>query len=351
MPQNFSSEVEKIMGELPGAQAELNATETALRANERALGGLAGRGAELVKGYETAVSDATREHNQAVFESYDPRMQKILLLLGEGDDSDTAFPIPPAEACERVAHLDELVQLAAGQPIVITKPGEDWFDVGMLSDSDRSEQIGLRPSYDRQAGKQQVELPLAHMPLAVDVQTGRELRGLEDKHGELRRRTFSRPDSQMIRPIIDPLNTRIVISDVSPITEEDSVLTHVAAGDSIRKIIGENEDTDTEQETTYILIGYSAMHQVFNTILGFQPDDSEDSDDYMNFRQAMVTQERLQEVGIDFKADFIDGVLSCRIAALERRVEQLPTGIHERVELSALKSKRDELIADGLITV
>lgn len=349
MPQNFSPEVERIMSELPGAQAELNETEAALRANERAIGGIAGRGAELVRGYETAVSEATRQHNQAVFESYEPRMQKILLLLGGEDDSDTAFPIPPAEACERVAHLDELIQLAAGQPIVITKPGENWFDVGLLaeSNSDYSEQVGLRPSFDRHAGKQRVELPLAHMPLAVEAETGQEPRRLEDKHGELRRRAFSRPDTQMIRPIIDPLNTKIVISDVSPITEEDAVLTHIASNDSLKEIIGENED----QETAYIFVGYSALHQVFNTILGFKPDDSENSDDYMNFRRAMLVQERLQEVGIDFNADFIDGVLSCRIAALERRGEQLPTGKYEAAELRDLKSKRDELIADGLITV
>jgi hypothetical protein len=353
MSLEFSPEIEKIMDTLPGVQVELQATEAALRTTEQELGRLSNSHTALITGHETAVADLTKAHSRAVLNTYDRRLQKAMTIVAT--DAENPFGLPSPEICEQVAQLDELISAAAGQPIIVTKPGEGWFDVGMLAaaDADRPEQTGLQVAYGHIEGKLIVELPMNHIPLAVDSKTGQEPRSTQSRYGDLMKRVFKHPGTtgEMIRPAIDPLNTRVVVSDVSPMIAGNTVLTEItgSAGTEIMKVVGQYEQAETEPETTYILIGYTALHGVFNIILGFE-DDEESLEGYVRFRHANEAQQRFEEVGISFDADAINGVLAHKIAAWERNTKQQPTGIYEAAQLAALKSKQTRLLEAGLIT-
>jgi antitoxin (DNA-binding transcriptional repressor) of toxin-antitoxin stability system len=351
MPVQFSPEAQKIIEELPGVQAEFNATTEALRTTERELGGLARRHSDIVTTHETAVADLTGAHSQAVFNTYDRRIQRAMTAIAT--DAENPLAIPAPEVCEQVAQLDELIQAAAGQPVIVTKPGENWFDVIVLPTPERHDMpdaVGLQMAYGREADKRAVELPsVTRIPLAVDSTTAEEPTGLESKHGDLRRRAFIRHDSgDYIRPAIDPLNTRVVASDIIPMATGNAALSDMPITE-VMAAVGYSEEAESEQETTFILVGYSALQQVFNTILGFTYDDSLET--YRQFRRAQEVQQRFEAVNINFDADSIDGVLSYRIAAREDTAQQTAEGFYERTLLQALKTKRAQLIESGLISV
>ena len=347
MSLQFSPEAQRIIEELPGVQAEFNATSEALRATERELGGFAHRHSAIVTAHETAVADLTQAHSRAVFHTYDRRLQKAMTVIAS--DADNPFAVPSPEVCEQVAQLDEVISTAAGQPVIVTKPGEGWFDIGLLAPADRPEETGLQIAYEHVKEKCTVELPLNHTALAIDSQTGQEPRSTDSRYGDLRRRLFIAPHSgERVRPAIDPLRTLVVASDVSPIREGNAALTAMNIAE-VMEAVGNNEQAEPD-ETTYVLIGYTAMQQVFNAILGFQP-DLESTETWLQFRRANDVEQRFQEAGIGFDADCIDGVLSYKIATREEHAEQVAPSFYENMLLHALKTKRAQLIEAGLISV
>ena len=329
--------VQGIIDKLPGALQDLQAADAELAAKSGEVDGATQRQAELESDHESATTDITLEHSRRIFEGYSPKLRDII-RHAFADDNEL-MRVPPLEDCQRIAELDGIIAAAAGQPVVVMKPGKDWIDVGMLDKSretDRGERTGLQLSYSFKAGGSSIVLPV-HDAMAIDVSTGAEP-SWEDKREdeELRHRDHLRIGSQPERsqPYIDPLHTRVL-----PAAED-------------------TEPPKGEGGTTHVLVGYGYLQHTLNRIYGFDFSElkgGEEMEDYKKFRAVIKLQERLEQVGIDFDIDYIDGCLAYRIDKLEASIEaggslQGLSSPYQQSVLDGMKQKLAGLVEDGWIS-
>ncbi|MGH7193887.1 MAG: hypothetical protein ACREJM_10190, partial [Candidatus Saccharimonadales bacterium] len=123
--------VQGIVDKLPAALQDLQVTDEELRAKTGEVGEATGQQAELERGHEEEGTRITTEHARAVFASYDRNLRDVI-RHSFTDEEDVLAEVPPLEACQQIADVDAVIRAAAGQPVVVIKPGKNWVDVGIL---------------------------------------------------------------------------------------------------------------------------------------------------------------------------------------------------------------------------
>lgn len=334
MAEPLDPSAQRIIDQLPDALDDLKVAEAELEPVTSRLGSIAREQGQLDEGQVTATTELAAEHARKMFNSYGPRLRSVIEHV-LGDENGKLLQTPSLEDCERIAEVDGLVVAAAGQPVVVLKPGKDWIDIGRLAHGDNGHNTGLQYSYNFKAGTSSIVLPVRNS-VAMDLKTGKEPT-FDARHedDELRARDMARIGSQPepARPNIDPLLTRIL-----PMAED--------------------EPAEATPGATHVLVGYSYLQQTLNRVLGFDFDvlkDSEEMEDYVSFNRVLEQQKRLEEAGIVFDIDFIDGCLAYRIDKLEAEMQtdgvfQGASTPYQEVALNAMKQKLADLKEQGWIS-
>lgn len=338
MAEPIDPTVQGIIEKLPGALQDLTASDAELTAKSGELDGVNQRQAELERTHQSAAADIAINYSARVFEGYGRKLKDIIRHVVVGDEGELT-DVPPLEDCQRIAELDARIAAAAGQPVIVLKPGKKWIDVGMLDraeESDRGTRTGLQLSYNFKAGGSSIVLPV-HEALAIDVRTGEDP-SWEDRRedDELRHRDHLRVGSQpeRARPYIDPLHTRVL----------------PAAEDA--------DSAETTAETIHVLVGYGYLQHTLNRIYGFDFGElkgDEEMKDYVKFRALAKLQERLGQAGIEFDIDYIDGCLDYRIDKLESAMQagesaQTPSSQYQKSVLDGMQQKRARLTEEGWLS-
>lgn len=297
--------VQGIVDKLSPALQDLQAVDEELEGKSGEVAEVVGQMAELDRSHEESGARITAEHARAVFESYDRNLRDVI-RRSFTDEKDILAEVPPLEACQQIAEIDAVIRAAAGQPVVVIKPGKNWVDVGILesrtgSDLPDEHRIGLQASYGGAKLGGGIVLPV-HEAVAIDVSTGQEP-SWDDKRDdeELNDRGRLRlgGDRERARTHIDPLHTRVLLGADAVGSEEGEGITHV-------------------------LIGYGYLQHTLNRIYGFNFEElngSEDLEDYARFQALVKLQETLAQAGIAFDTDYIDGCLDYRIDKLKAEME------------------------------
>lgn len=328
--------VQGIIDKLPEALQDLQTAETELAAKSGEVVGVAGQQAELERGHEASTAGLTAGHSRKIFEGYSPKLRNIIRHVFAGEDE--LMQIPPLEDCHRIAEVDGLIASAAGQPVVVLKPGKGWIDAGMLEqppETDHGEHTGLQLSYSFKSGSA-IVLPVRNA-VTIDLTTAdKPTWEVQRKDEELQHRDILRLGAQPepVRPVIDPLNTRVLPEGQEPDSEEDT------------------------SEMTHVLVGYAYLQQTLNRIYGFGFEavkGSEDLEDWSRFQAVLRIQKRLEESGIAFDIDFIDGCLAYRIDKLENEMRaggpfQGTSTPYQEVILNGMKQKLATLTEAGWIS-
>jgi len=263
---------------------------------------------------------------------------RLLEIVGQvfGDEEEKLTDLPPAEQLQQVVNLDTLIRMAAGQPVVVLKPGKTWMDIGLLEtpQGGADNNIGLQRSYDVREATSSIVLPV-HKSLTMDIKTAKELDLKDQQDDELRARAVRPIDApgEPTRPVIAPLTTRVLL-----------------AAENARS-------TPDDAVTTYVLVGYTQLQQTLNRILGFDMsriDSDNDDEAKSKLYAALQIQKRLEEHGIVFDIDFIDGYLAYRIDVLERAIQEsgpLKTmSLYQETALDDMRQKFARLTDDGWIS-
>lgn len=324
----LSAEGQKVVSELPPAQTDLRAAETALEAIGQEIKGLDRKAEKLEQEHAKDLEALETDRTKSILINYDPYLQSVMAFaLG---NKDRLLPEDPdLEACQRIAELDAKLKNSAGQPVVVINPGKGWIDFGTLPAADperRIESKGLVFDDDPHThSNPRIEVPV-HNVLALNPDTGKYPDRSLDSDGEL----FAREQgfNAMHRPIIDPAATRAVLPGE---TAEDYA--------------------DDGQETTLILIGHTHLRNILNDILGFEPGEDR-HEGHTNFFRIDSAVKELREHGtIFYEPDMIDGYLLFRISVLEQEMQEdgLPPEKDEyrKQVLEGLWSKYNELLETG----
>lgn len=324
--------VQRIIDQLPGALADVQGVEAELEPVSSRLRAIDGDKTQLDVEQAAMTSAIDMDHAQKAFRSYDQRLRDIMRTVLS--DEDGVMVVPPLEDCMRIAEVDEHIVAAAGQPVVVLRPGKNWIDVAKLHDPDHSSfgQVGLQFSHRFRSGKDSIELPV-HDTIAIDIATGTEPDfDTRHKDEELKQRDSTRLGVQpeRIRPSINPLATRVL-----PAAE---------AGEA-------------ESDITYVLVGYDYLQQTLNRVLGFDFEefkDNENLEGYKRFNAINTMQKRLQEVGINFDPDFINGYLAYRMNELEQSMraseeQPLSSSAYQHLALENMRRKLTSLQEAGLL--
>lgn len=326
---------QRIINELPDAMEALRDADAGLAATSTTLRDVAEREARLGEEESADAAKLRFDHSMRVFQGYEPRLREIIRHVFAGEESQLTA-IPPLEECQRIAELDERVATAAGQPVVVLKPGKNWIDIGTLEtarDSEIAHNTGLQLSYDR--GKTSIVLPVFNS-VTISLNTGDKPAWEEEREDEeLRERSrLILGESPRARPVVDPLHT--VLLPLPDGTPESS-----------------------QAETAYVLIGYTFLQQTLNRIYGFDFDKVKNEESgltaYRKFFAVTQLQQRLEQAGVAFDIDFIDGCLEYRIDKLEQEmqkngVQQGTSLYYQQTVLNGLKQKRADLTRAGWIS-
>jgi hypothetical protein len=304
-------------------------------ADERALGDVPQRPDRLSKEWAADASRLRTDQLRKILEGYGPGLQGVIGYVF-GDEEGKLTDLPPTEQLEQVVNLNTRIRMAAGQPIVVLKPGKTWLDIGLL---ERPQELnintGLQRSDNLRDTTSSIVLPI-YKGVTVDIKTGKEPEPEYQQHDdELQARNQRTIDEQgeSTRPVIDPLNTRVLL------TAEDA------------------PSTQADLASTYILVGYTQLQQTLNRILGFDmsPTDSDNDESVSKFYAVLQIQKRLEEAGIVFDIDYIDGYLAYRIDALKREMQEggplkpMSSAYHEP-ELAEMEQKFARLTDAGWIS-
>lgn len=326
MAESLDPNVQGIIDALPVALQELQTAQTDLSASKIALRDVSREQEGLDEERAAALAGVETDQVQAIMDSYSPRLQRVMgFVFGEEEGHMTQMP--PLEQVQQVAELDNCIVRAAGQPIVVLKPGKTWVDIGMLQKPEEmKDATGLQRSYGSRHKTSSIVLPV-HNGVIIDIRTGTEPDNRDDTELQAINRLTIDMQREQTRPIIDPLKTRVLLSS------ED--------GQAIA----------ADPETTYVLVGYTQVLQVLNRILRFNYDD-----DPFKAYSVIKAQQRLeQEAGVSIDPDFIDGFLAGRIGHLEQEMKDggplaVTSSAYQQTVLDGLKQKHAALIAAGWIS-
>jgi hypothetical protein len=235
-------------------------------------------------------------------QGYGPRLQKVLeITLSE---PNSAEGLAPWDQMERVLELDSLVRAAAGQPVVIMKPGKTWLDVGFLERPQvTNNNTGLQVSESLPDITSPTQLPVRGT-VTIDLRTGDTPKWDDQQQDdELRlrniRQTQADSTEQPVRPDINPLHAHLILGP------KDA------------------EGIEANSRTAYVLVGYPFLQQTLNRVLGFDLSKVDMNEASLKFNTAVQTQHRLVQAGVKFlDIDFIDGCLAYQIELLEQEMAE-----------------------------
>lgn len=235
-------------------------------------------------------------------QGYGPRLQIVLdATLSEPNPSEG---LALWDQLERVLEFDSLVRAAAGQPVVVMKPGKTWLDVGFLERPQHTyNNTGLQvadslpditsPTQLPVRGTVTIDLRTGDAPKWDDQQQDDELRLRNTRH------TQDASPEQPVRPDINPLHAHLILGP------EDA------------------EGIEANSKTAYVLVGYPFLQQTLNRVLGFDLSKVDMNEASSKFNTAVQTQQRLVQAGVKFlDIDFIDGCLAYQIELLEQEMAE-----------------------------
>jgi hypothetical protein len=135
--------------------------------------------------------------------------------------------------------------------------------------------------------------------VTIDIKTGREV-GPQDRRYDDERNAWI-DEQGVVRPVIDPLTTRVLL-----------------AAEKAR------DPAKTDPVTAYVLVGYTELQRTLNQVLGFdmlKPGENQD-DAASRFAEALRIDKHLEQVGVGFDMDFVDGYLAYHIEALTQEIRE-----------------------------
>jgi hypothetical protein len=260
-----------------------------------ALGGATARrsGVELHEEWAADMPGLKTDQARKIVEGHGARLRGVVDYVF-GDEDGRMVDLPPTEQLERVIKLDTLVKMAAGHPVVVLKPGKDWLDIGLLARPEPTgDNTGLRHVSNEKSAASGVVLPVQGT-VTVDIKTGREVGPQDRRHDDERDAWID--EKGTTSPVIDPLTTKVLL----------------AAEDA-------RNSSGTEPVTAYVLVGYTELQRTLNQVLGFEMPASGENQAKATarFSEALRIYKHLEQVGVGFDMDFVDGYLAYHIEALK----------------------------------
>ena len=108
---------------------------------------------------------------------------------------------------------------------------------------------------------------------------------------------------------------------------------------------------ETDPATAYVLVGFTELRRTLNHVLGF---DSNQPDATDRFYEALRIGKQLEQLGVGFPMNYVEGYSATHIKELKRELEEPgPLDIDEtfrEARIAGMERTLDDLVEDGWLS-